>query len=261
MYTIIAPIEITGENVMHINKVFIGIIVVLSMLLFSSCANNETGSNVNSSSTEQSDKSKTSGENQVMDASEFTFYPSSDGKTCSIMRGDDQPKHEIMKIPEKNESRTVVEIESEGFKLVEVFNSLIIPDTVKKIGATAFAFCPDLKTLDMGNGVEQLGQNTFIGCKKLKTVTLSNKLTEIPMGAFQNCAIETVYIPSSVQSIKENAFAICESLKEVHIPSSVKKIADTNGPFEDSPNVTIYAPSGSYAEKYAKSKNIPFVAE
>lgn len=246
---------------MHFIKVFIGIIVVFTLLLFSACTNNNTSSNVNTSITKQSEESKSVDTNKEMDVSEFTFYPSPDGKTCSIMRGDNQPQHEIMKIPEKNDGCTVTEIESEGFKLVEVFNSLIIPDTVKKIGANAFTFCPDLKTLEMGNGVEQLGQNAFLGCKKLKNVTLSNKLTEISMGAFQNCAIETVYIPSSVQSIKENAFAVCENLKEVHIPSSVKRIADTNGPFEDSPNVTIYAPSGSYAEKYAKSESIPFVAE
>lgn len=246
---------------MQTKKALIGFVVILTILIFSSCTNDKANSDNNLPVSDKSKVSNVTDENKEMGASEFTFYPSSDGKTCSITRGDDQPKHEIMKIPEKNEGRTVVEIESEGFKLVEVFNTLIIPDTVKKIGATAFVFCPDLKTLEMGNGVEELGQDAFLGCKNLKTITLSNKLTEIPMGAFQNCAIETVNIPSSVQSIKENAFAICESLKEVHIPGSVKKIADTNGPFENSPNVTIYAPSGSYAEKYAKNNKIPFVAE
>ena len=246
---------------MQINKAFIGIIVILSVLLFSACTNDTANSDVNSSSTEQSEKSITAGENKEMDVSEFDFYTNSDDKTCSILRGDEQPKHEIMKIPDEYDGRTVVEIESEGFKLVEGFNELIIPDTINKIGDNSFAFCLDLETVDMGNGVEELGQNAFIGCEKLKTVMLSNKLTEMPMGAFQQCAIETITIPSGVQSIKENAFALCESLKEVHITESVKEIADTNGPFEGCPNVTIYAPSGSYAEKYAKSKNIPFVAE
>ena len=246
---------------MQINKAFIGIIVILSVLLFSACTNDTANSDVNSSSTEQSEKSITAGENKEMDVSEFDFYTNSDDKTCSILRGDEQPKHEIMKIPDEYDGRTVVEIESEGFKLVEGFNELIIPDTINKIGDNSFAFCLDLETVDMGNGVEELGQNAFIGCEKLKTVMLSNKLTEMPMGAFQQCAIETITIPSGVQSIKENAFALCESLKEVHITESVKEIADTNGPFEGCPNVTIYAPSGSYAEKYAKSKNIHFVAE
>ena len=31
--------------------------------------------------------------------------------------------------------------------------------------------------------------------------------------------------------------------------------------FEDSDNLTIYAPAGSYAEQYAKNNNITFVAE
>lgn len=253
--------KVIGENVMSFSKALIGIIVVLSMLLFPSCSNNNTNSDAKSSSVTQSKASETIDGSKEMDVSEFTFYPSSDGKTYSIMRGDEEPKHEIMRIPNKYNGCKVVEIESEGFKLVAKVNTLIIPDTVKKIGGGAFKFCQDLETMDMGNGVQTLQDNAFIGCEKLKNIVLSNKLTEIPMGAFQNCAIETVYIPSSVQSIKENAFAACENLNEVHIPSSVKRIADTNGPFEDSPNVTIYAPSGSYAEKYAKSKSIPFVAE
>lgn len=246
---------------MHFNKVFIGIIVVLLLLLFPSCTNDNTSSNDNVSSAEQSSASKKIDTSKEMDISEFTFYKSSDGKTYSVMRGDEQPKHEIMRIPEEYNGYKVVEIENEGFKLVAKFNTLIIPDTVKKIGGGAFKFCPDLEIMDMGNGVQTLQDNAFIGCKKLKSIKLSNKIVEIPMGAFQNCAIKKVEIPSSVQSIKEGAFSMCADLKEVHIPSSVKKIADTNGSFEDSPNVTIYAPSGSYAEEYAKSKNIPFVAE
>lgn len=249
---------------MQINKIYtgiIGVMFIISILMFSACTNDTADSNVNSSSTEQSEKSITAIKNEEMDISEFDFYTNSDGKTCSILRSDEQLKHEIMKIPDEYDGRTVVEIESEGFKLVEGFNELIIPDTINKIGDNSFAFCLDLETVDMGNGVEELGQNAFIGCEKLKTVTLSNKLTKIPMGAFQQCAIETIIIPSSVQNIEENAFALCENLKEVHITESVKEIADTNGPFERCPNVTIYAPKGSYAEKYTKQENIKFVAE
>lgn len=249
---------------MRINKVYtgiIGIMLIVSILMFSACTNDTANSDVNSSSAKQSEKSITAIKNEEMDISEFDFYTNSDGKTCSILRSDEKPKHEIMKIPDKYNNYTVVEIYDEGFKLVEKFTKLIIPDTVKRIGSNAFPFCTDLETVEMGNGVEEIGTNAFLGCEKLKTVTLSNKLTKIPMGAFQQCAIKTITIPPSVQSIKETAFALCENLKEVHITESVKEIADTNGPFERCPNVTIYAPKGSYAEKYAKQENIKFVAE
>ena len=248
----------------YLKKVLCLSLVAIIALFAVGCSSNSSkdkNDGGNSSSTEQSEKSITTEKSKEMDISEFDFYTDSDNKTCSILRGDEEPKHEIMKIPNEYDGHTVVEVYDEGFKLVGKVNKLVIPDTVKRIGSGAFEFCPDLETVEMGNGVEELGSDAFIGCKKLKTVTLSNKLTEMPMGAFQQCAIETITIPSSVQSIEENAFALCESLKEVHITESVKEIADTNGPFEGCPNVTIYAPSGSYAEKYAKSKNIPFVAE
>jgi hypothetical protein len=97
-------------------------------------------------------------------------------------------------------------------------------------------------------------------------VTLSESLEEISYGAFVNCtSLETITIPNKVKSIGKIAFGGCTSLKEIHMTDSVTSIADENETinqiFEDSKDLTIYAPSGSYAEKYAKIKNINFVAE
>ena len=72
-------------------------------------------------------------------------------------------------------------------------------------------------------------------------------------------------IPEGVERIEAASFSYCEKLKEIHIPSSVTFIQgeseEASSAFMESPNVTIYAPKGSYAEKYAKQENIKFVAE
>jgi hypothetical protein len=232
------------------------------MLIFTACSSDKTeGIESKSSKSMQAEEQKDVTNNGEMDDSEFTFWAGSDDKTCIISIGDEEPKHSVMRIPSENEGRTVTEIHNEGFKNLSGFNTLIIPDTVTKIGYEAFLLCPDLETVEMGNGVNEIGDNVFLDCKKLKNVTLSNSITEIPMGLFQGCAIEKVVIPSGVQKINCNAFADCQNLKEVHIPETVKEIVHLNGPFEKSPNVTIYAPKGSFAEKYAVDEEIPFIAE
>ena len=54
-------------------------------------------------------------------------------------------------------------------------------------------------------------------------------------------------------------FSRYSNLKEIHIPANVKRIGE--GAFEDCPNLTVYAPAGSYAEMYVRLNPTRFVAE
>lgn len=66
-------------------------------------------------------------------------------------------------------------------------------------------------------------------------------------------------IPDAVKEAEQLVFSYCKNLQKVHIPASVKKMAPNA--FFWSQKVTIYAPEGSYAQKYAAERGIPFVAE
>ena len=71
-------------------------------------------------------------------------------------------------------------------------------------------------------------------------------------------------IPNGVTSIGTAAFKHCGNMKKIKIPESViaiKKYYSGEHAFSESPDLTIHAPAGSYAEQYAKENNIPFVAE
>ncbi|MDD3469342.1 MAG: hypothetical protein PHE53_05100 [Thermoguttaceae bacterium] len=73
-----------------------------------------------------------------------------------------------------------------------------------------------------------------------------------------------VVIPSQIDglpvvSIGYGAFGGCTGLILVTIPSSVTSIGEDT--FGESFDLAIHAPSGSYAEKYAKEGNIPFMAD
>lgn len=61
-----------------------------------------------------------------------------------------------------------------------------------------------------------------------------------------------------VVGIQDDAFQGCTKLTSLTIPDSVKYIPE--GVFDDCPNLTIYGNAGSYAQKYAESHNISFVA-
>ncbi len=76
--------------------------------------------------------------------------------------------------------------------------------------------------------------------------------------AFEYCeSVETVIIGRECEKIGSSAFAYCEKLADVWLTENVAYI--DNRSFEYcAPNLTLHVPTGSYAEEYAISNNIPF---
>lgn len=97
-------------------------------------------------------------------------------------------------------------------------------------------------------------------CGKVTSVVIENGVETICNHAFMKCtALQSVSIPDSVTQIEDWAFWGCTALKELHIPGSVEEIGISV--FGNCPILTIYAPTGSFAEAYAIINDIPFVAE
>ena len=98
---------------------------------------------------------------------------------------------------------------------------------------------------------------SFRFCSKLTDITLSDKIKVISIQAFDSCTkLKSVRIADGVEKIETFAFYNCTSLQKVYIPSSVSEIDYTA--FINCSELTIYGEKGSYAETFAKEKNIPF---
>ena len=208
----------------------------------------------------------------VVDISKYVYNENSDGKTLSI-HGISEGKAKILDIPSEIEGKTVTEIEENAFYSSDNnIEEIIIPSTVEKIGNYAFDGIKTLKKITLNEGVKEIGDVCFSENISLTEINLPSSLKVISVGAFGICSsLEKITIPEGVERIEANAFASCENLKEIHIPSSVTFIQneseEASSAFKTYStesriiNVTIYAPKGSYAEKYAKQENIKFVAE
>ena len=72
-------------------------------------------------------------------------------------------------------------------------------------------------------------------------------------------ALVEVRILGQVERINSYTFSGCNKLQSLHLPKSVKAIHASA--IERTNNLTIYAPVGSYAEKFAAKNGIPFSAE
>ena len=103
-------------------------------------------------------------------------------------------------------------------------SSTTIPNTVVKIGISAFAGSTCPSTLTLPTSVTEICENSFGNCSNLKHIEIPHSVTRIGMGAFTHSGLEEIRIPESVKSIEDDILSDCQNLKTVILPSSLQKI-------------------------------------
>lgn len=98
------------------------------------------------------------------------------------------------------------------------------------IGTYAFMGCDSLTTVTIGDAVSNIGSDSFSDCPKLKNLTIGNNVKTISSG-FQNCtALEEVFIPDSVTTLRWGSFGYgssfkgCTNLKKVIFGTGMETI-------------------------------------
>ncbi len=115
-----------------------------------------------------------------------------------------------------------------------------VPAGVTTINDRAFS-SSSLTQINIPKSVKCVGRDAFKGCDNLVSVTFE------PGSKMGTDAWE--------------AFSSCPNLQTLKLPKSfdnVSSAGESNNIVTNSPNVTIYGKTGSYAEQYAKEYGIPF---
>lgn len=161
-------------------------------------------------------------------------------------------------IPDSYDNYTVSAIGNSMF-ISSKIESVTMPDTVTKIGDYSFASCSQLKNVKLAKEIKSLGSNAFFNCPKLDSIELPEGIEDLGVYSLAGTGIKTVTIPKSVTELKESVFFQCRNLEEVYLPGTLTNIREDCFS-QCSSNLTIKAPSGSYAESYAKENNFKFEA-
>ena len=186
-----------------------------------------------------------------------------------------------MQIPPQIEGLPVTGIANHAFVHNMALESVVIPDSVERIGDAAFyacakltrcvlpqnlkiipkqlfGACENLRTVVVPETVTEIGEIAFGGCASLSTLVLPEGLQSLGWYAFGGCTnLLTIRIPGAIQKIETHTFGNCASLKSVYLPASVASIdASAFAGYQGA----IHGEPGSHAEAFAGSQRIPFVA-
>lgn len=141
----------------------------------------------------------------------------------------------------EDEKYPVTQINEQAFSGCKMV-SVTIPNSVKKIGKWAFAWCPNLTTVTIGNGLESIGEDAFEYSNKISKVNISDieswcKISfannySNPVSIARNLymngfEVNEIVIPNSITSIGNYAFYWCNNLSSVSIPNSVTSIGES----------------------------------
>ena len=128
-----------------------------------------------------------------------------------------------LKIPRTFGKYPVVSIADDAFTMSETLLSVIIPDSITKIGAYAFSRCTELKTVSVPESVTEIGEYAFSGCIALNSIKIPESVTAIQEGTFASCLkLTDVTLPESITSIGEDAFLMCRALESLNIPKNAE---------------------------------------
>lgn len=163
---------------------------------------------------------------------------------------------ELLRIgPSAFEDCTALDVSLEGGKLRDVgersfagtaLSSVIIPESVQRIGEEAFGWCSKLTGVQLLT-TAAIPPRAFTKCYALSEVQLADGTEEIGRQAFLSSGVQKIRIPDSVQTIgysvcahcerlqyaqlprglgcvPERAFAGCEALREMQLPEEVHTI-------------------------------------
>ncbi|MBQ4283491.1 MAG: leucine-rich repeat protein [Lachnospira sp.] len=160
-------------------------------------------------------------------------------------------------IPSTIDGYAVSKINDRAFAGNTTITSVTLPKQAIEIGSGAFNLCSSLVNVYNSEYAVIIYTGAFAGCTSLSSFKFSPNLTALGDSTFRNTALTEVYLPKSVNSLRQYTFANCSSLKHIYIASSTLIYQD-NTIFDSSP-VTLHAPAGSTTQTFAATKGITFV--
>lgn len=165
-------------------------------------------------------------------------------------------KEENVLIPGKIGRKTVA-VADRAFRGCKELRGVEIGEGVCSIGRKAFEGCDNLESVVLPDSVRAVGRYAFSHCKNLAGVVVGQGVKELPEGAFYACKnVKCVEIGEGVERIAPRCFFYNENLERINLPSTLSSIGEYA--FDLCDKVTMSVSPGTFGEEYVKMTGKPF---
>lgn len=159
---------------------------------------------------------------------DFMYTQSEDHITINSYAG----KNDSVEIPQTINGLPVTEINESAFRSSHI-KQIIIPDSVKVIGTSAFEDCYFLNSVKLPDGLSELEENVFWGCVSLEKIEIPSSVIRINSTAFDLCSgLKELNIPENIEQLGEdskNMFSRCSSLTSITVDKNNKYFCSVDG--------------------------------
>lgn len=140
-------------------------------------------------------------------------------------------------------------VETIGYKAFadcKHLTELTIPATVTEIGESAFENCRSINQLTFkeGSNLETIGSWAFYNNHNLLSVEIPEGVKEIGDAAFYGCTyLEDITLPSSVERIGDNGFALCNQVKRMEVRATTPPTIEAKTFYQVSRDIDFVVPA------------------
>ena len=102
-----------------------------------------------------------------------------------------------------------------------------VPDTVKKIAGSAFAYAYNLDKIELPAGLVECGTQAFLGCLCLSELEIPDSVTYLGYTSItENAGLSEITIPMGMKKIDFAAIYRCFSLEKIYVKSYDAEICE-----------------------------------
>ncbi|WP_131781287.1 leucine-rich repeat domain-containing protein [Legionella gresilensis] len=165
----------------------------------------------------------------ITEISHSAFFMDQDSKRLTIRNNDTIgstfPFYYVNNIEPIKLLRNLIKFFYSASNSINSLQSLILPNSINLIGASAFEGNRNLKNINLSPNITVIKQNTFANCESLETLTIPEQVTKIEGYAFYRCNnLKTITIPDRVTKIGMFAFSRCINLRTITLPANIYQI-------------------------------------
>ena len=111
--------------------------------------------------------------------------------------------------------------------IADQVRSIRLTAPILRLPYGAFEGFANAESIVLSDTVEKIGDWSLSGCNSLKSIALPDKVTELPEGLFRDSeALESVKLPAALKEIRRSTFSGCKNLKDVTFGDSLEKIGE-----------------------------------